>query len=105
MKARGYRILERNTEIRDDEADLIALDPDGRTLVIVEVKTRAAPEPVPELAITRAKQQHLVRLAARLQQRARYRNTRIRFDVLVIIWPDGELPQVRHHPGAFESPY
>lgn len=37
----GYRILARNVRVKPGEIDLIALDPDGVTLVFVEVKTRS----------------------------------------------------------------
>ena len=105
LTRQGYSILERNHEILDDEADLIALDPDGRTVVIVEVKTRRADDTVPEAALTRAKQFNLSRLAMRLQRSAEYGNRQIRFDVIAVIWPERGNPIIRHSPGAFQAPW
>ena len=64
LRRRGYRILHRNLTIGRDEADLVALDPDGRTIVIVEVKTRSSDYLAPEVKINRDKQYRLARLAA-----------------------------------------
>ena len=105
LRKRGYRILERNMPLADDEADLVALDPDGRTIVIVEVKTRSNGMTLPEASITRTKQFRLSRLASRLQQSPKYRDRPFRFDAVAIVWPEGQDPVVRHHPGAFESPW
>ncbi|MCI0362512.1 MAG: YraN family protein [Phycisphaerales bacterium] len=103
LRRRRYRILERNVPIGDDEADLVALDPDGRTIVIVEVKTKRDDTIAPELSITQAKQFHLMRLASRLQQTRRYANRPFRFDALAVIWPLDGKPTVRHHVGAFRA--
>jgi len=105
LKGKGYVILERNREIGDDEADLIAIDPDGRTLVVVEVKTRSDERAVPELAMTAKKKHRLTRLAARLLRDKRYADRALRFDVVAVVWPEGKEPQIRHHPGAFQSPW
>jgi putative endonuclease len=105
LRQRGYRILERNLPLADDEADLVAIDPDGRTIVIVEVKTRGSDAIAPEASITPIKQFHLSRLASRLQQRRGYQDRPFRFDALAIVWPDGGEPTVRHIPGAFQSPW
>jgi putative endonuclease len=105
LRRRGFEILECNREISDDEADVIALDPDGRTVVIVEVKTRRADDTAPEAALTRTKQFHLSRLAMRLQRSQQYRDCQIRFDVIAVIWPDQGEPIIRHTPGAFEAPW
>lgn len=103
---RGYRVIERNFSIGKDEIDLLMREPDGRTLVLVEVKTRSRAVPVlPEESVGTQKQRRLVRLAARLQQSAKYRDSPIRIDVVSIIWPEGEIPQVKHIPSAFDSPY
>ena len=32
LKRRGYRLLHRNFKLGDDEADIIAIDPDQRTM-------------------------------------------------------------------------
>ena len=45
LARRGYRILHRNLKIGRDEADLVAVDPGGRTPVSGEVKTRASVTP------------------------------------------------------------
>jgi len=103
LKRRGYRILHRKLTIGRDEADLVAVDPGGRALVIVEVKTRRRAAPPPEAGLTRAKHSRLVRLAARLQERREYRDMQIRFDAIAIVWPDGAKPDVRHYQDAFDS--
>jgi len=103
LAQRKYRILERNLPLVDDEADLVALDPDGRTIVIVEVKTRISDQIPPELAVTRTKQFRMTRLAARLQRRSRFKDKPFRFDAIAVVLPQAGEPIIRHHPGAFES--
>ena len=117
LRARGYKILERNLPLGDDEADLVALDPDQKTVVIVEVKTREvdashddANAATPELAVTRTKQFHISRLAARLQQSKKYKDRPFRFDVVAVVITSGESADsggstIRHIPGAFEAPF
>ncbi len=105
LKRRGYRILRRGWRAGRDEADLVAVDPDGRTLVIVEVKTRRSDAPPPEASIGRTKQYRLSRLADRLLKEPAMRGRPLRFDAVAIVWPaDGE-PEVRHYVDAFECPW
>jgi putative endonuclease len=101
LTRRGYRILHRNLSIGRDEADLVAVDPGGRTLVIVEVKTRSSVTPPPEAGLTRDKKRHLERFAARLGRRHEYRDLPIRIDAIAIVWPEGGKPDVRHYRDAF----
>jgi putative endonuclease len=103
LQQRGFQILERNLKFIDDEADLIALDPDGATIVIVEVKTRADAQATPEIAMTQTKQFRLSRLASRLQRWPQYRDRPLRFDVIAVVLLRGRDPVIRHHVGAFES--
>lgn len=105
LRDHGYRVIERNLRVGDDEADLIARDPDGTTIVIVEVKTRTDRDAVPEERIDDRKRFRLARLAANLQKRNAYRDRPFRFDVVAVNLPPGEEPRVRHIPAAFESPF
>jgi len=105
LRRRRYRILHRNLTIAKDEADLVALDPDGCTIVIVEVKTRRSGHVAPEANISREKRYRLARLAAKLQRMKSYAGRPFRFDVVTIIWPEGGRPEVKHYAGAFESPF
>lgn len=104
LRRRGYRLLERNLAVGRDEADLVAIAPDGRTLVIVEVKARRGANWAPEDRIDRGKCYRLARLAARLQRRPAHADRPVRFDAIAVTWPAGSRPQVRHYVGAFESP-
>jgi putative endonuclease len=100
---RGYRIIARNLRVGRDEADLVALDPDGATVVVVEVKTRGRRASEPEARVDRVKRARLVRLATRLERRRAYRDRPFRFDVIAIEWPAGGEPEVRHFEAAFEA--
>jgi putative endonuclease len=105
LRSHGYRILQRNLRIGDDEADLVARDPDGRTIVIVEVKTRTDRDSLPEARVDHRKVFRLSRLAANLQKRRMYRDQPLRFDVIAVNLPLDDEPRVRHIPAAFESPF
>lgn len=96
-------ILHRNLTIRNGEADLVALDPDGRTIALVEVKTRAAAVPPPEASVDHRKRRRLRRVAEWMQRSRRYADSPIRFDIIAIVWPEGGRPDVRHYAGAFED--
>jgi len=101
LRARGFRILERNLHVHDDEADLVALDPDGTTVVLVEVKTRSNDGIAPEASVNQRKRQHLVRMAMKLQQQPSYRDRPFRFDVVAVVMPENGDAIVRHIPAAF----
>ena len=88
LRFRFYRILDRNFRAGGAEIDVIAKK--GKTLVFVEVKTRRLePDSAdrltrPAAAVTRDKQEHIVRAAKiRLAQRPTP-DCSIRFDVIEV---------------------
>jgi putative endonuclease len=96
-RLRGYRIAGRNVRLRAGEIDLVARR--GRTIAIVEVKTRqslAAGEGYE--AVDRKKRERLVSLAT--EYTARERNVQVRYDVLSLFW-NGRRFIVSHYPDAF----
>ena len=107
LKRQGMKILVRQWHGRSGEVDLIARD--GRTTVFVEVKTRRVVIGTrPEEAVDRRKRQNILRLSqewARLQQRrgVPMETMSFRFDVVAIVWPDGEPPHIKHIRGAFDA--
>lgn len=103
LRRSGYRVLKRNLRNRFGEIDVIALDPDRRTVVIVEVKTGSDGPLAPEVHVTHEKQRKLVGLAAQCARRYRLTDRPIRFDVIGVDLPDHGEPTIRHHVGAFES--
>lgn len=100
----GYRILGRNLRNRYGEIDILAQAPDGRTIVVVEVKTaeESSPHRRPEERVNRHKQRRLVALAGQFARKLNLTGHPIRFDVIAIELTAPE-PTVRHHQGAFES--
>ncbi|GAB4550068.1 MAG: hypothetical protein Tsb0013_11680 [Phycisphaerales bacterium] len=106
LRRRRYRVLGRNVRSKAGEIDLVALAPDRRTLVIVEVKTRLAPEhhtphtPRPEDAITRDKRRRLLRLAHAEARRRNMSSAPVRIDVIAIEKPRTGRPVLRHHERA-----
>ena len=99
MKKQGYKILERNYVTPLGEIDLIARQ--GKTLVVVEVKTRKTTRfGSPREAVSVTKQQRLRRLADYYLKVKRLSDTPVRFDVVAITLADN-VPQVEIIPNAF----
>jgi Predicted endonuclease distantly related to archaeal Holliday junction resolvase len=107
LRGLGFAVLGRNLRVPMGEADLLCRDPDRRTVVIVEVKTRLrradAPELsltiAPEASITARKRRKLRQIARHLQRANRWEKVRI--DVVGVEFDDaGGDPVIRHHAGA-----
>jgi putative endonuclease len=101
LRNQGYKIIVRNFRCELGEIDIIARD--GKTLVFVEVKTRAYDEPTPEEQVNTDKQGQLTRAAKLYLSRYGVPQPPARFDVVAIVWPNGRDPQIRHIPNAFEA--
>ncbi len=115
LKRAGYRVLARNVRVRVGEADLVCLDRDRRTIVIVEVKARrrgsaghpASDSIAPEAAITAHKQRKLREITRSLVKLNRWDDRPVRIDVVAIEWPADATgkgrrgrPTIRHYEGA-----
>jgi len=95
LRAKGYRIVERNFRCKLGELDIVALD--GDTLVFVEVRTRSSARYGSALeAIPPAKQRQVARVAQ--VYLARRGAQLCRFDVVGITGDD-----VVHIPDAFRA--
>jgi putative endonuclease len=97
FRLRGYRILDRNVRLPAGEIDLVVRR--GRTIAIVEVKTRqsiAAGEG--HEAVGRTKRERMVRLGD--QYGARHPHAQLRYDIVSIFWTGWRFV-VTHYPDAF----
>ncbi|NVO19899.1 MAG: YraN family protein [Bacteroidetes bacterium] len=98
LTRKGYQIIKRNWRYNRDEIDIIAKD--GDWLVIVEVKTRTSDWfGEPEMAVTRTKQQSLVRAAQGYIMETDFKGE-TRFDVIGILF-DKQQVKLNHVEDAF----
>lgn len=108
LKKQGYKTLARNLRSRLGEIDLLCLAPDGKTVVFVEVKTAAADRKSkipPEHRVGQHKQRKIAMLAAQIIAKHKLTGRPIRFDVLGVTLHQDRDAEIRHYPGAFESPW
>jgi putative endonuclease len=103
LKRQRYKILHRGYRILGGELDIVAVD--GRTVVFVEVKTRATHAAGhPAEAVDLHKQTQLTQLALAYLRRYRLLDYSTRFDVIAITWPpDQRRPTIEHFKNAFEA--
>jgi len=103
LRNKGFTIITRNYRVDSGEIDIIARD--GKTLVFVEVKTRKTDEPTPESQVNNAKQHQITKAAKTYISRYGYPRPPARFDVVAVVWPDGNAPEIRHTEHAFEATF
>jgi putative endonuclease len=102
LRRNRYRVIGRNVRTAAGEADLLCIDPDRTTMVVVEVKSRtlapgqaSAPIP-PEASVTREKRQRLQRVARLLARANGWEDRRWRIDVVAVEIPAAGKEIVRH---------
>jgi len=96
----GYRLITRGYGTSQGEVDLICRQ--GDTLVFVEVKSRRQGQPAE--AVTPEKQRRLTLAALHFLKRYGLLEQRCRFDVVAIIWPEGDRPEsIEHFQDAFPA--
>lgn len=108
LKRLGYRVVDRNVRLGAGEADLICLDAERVSLIVVEVKTRRVdPDrrtsaPPAEANITATKRRMLIGLAHTVAARVGVPRGRVRIDVVAVDLPKrGRAPlDVRHYPSS-----
>ena len=99
----GWQILERNWRCREGEADIIALDPETDSLVVVEVKSRrGVGYGSPLETITYAKVRTLRQLAGIYARQSKVRARLLRVDAIGVLWPRGSQCKLIHARGIEE---
>ena len=99
LQANGYEILDRNWHAGHVELDIVARR--GETVIFVEVKTRGTDRFGPPEGFVTKRKQRLLSAAAAAYMQANGYEWALRFDVVSIVWPDGEAPVVEHYEDAF----
>jgi len=104
LKSQGYRILERNIQFRLGELDMIAQK--GNVIAFVEVKTRRTGNAgQPFEVVNPAKMRRIVSMAEAWLRYKKLGDDHLvfRFDIISIVWPEGEPPEIQHFENAFDA--
>ena len=101
LEDQGYTIVDRDWRLGRRDLDILAYTPDGNTLVVVEVKTRAGEDFLqPEEAVTRGKMRNLA-IAANAYVKERQVDKELRFDVISIVGCEHQVKSLQHLKEAF----
>jgi len=100
LRGLGYQVVDRDVRTPLGQLDLVAMD--GRTLVFVEVKTRAGHGfGLPQEAVDAKKIRKLRQLGLYYLKMHPFRGT-VRFDVVGLTLSDGRLTKVDHIKNAID---
>ncbi len=101
LHKKGYTIRECDWRIGHRDIDIIALTPDMRTVVFVEVKTRTSNlVRTPEQAVDHRKIRN-IGIAANAYVKMNKINLELRFDVLTIVGDENGIPVIEYLEDAF----
>ena len=98
LKHKGWRCIGKNIRFGNDELDILAVSPDQRTLAIVEVRSTAQVNKLPETTVGNSKRKALVRMAKQLRGKAAHANCVVRVDLITVRFVGGAT-KVEHFKG------
>ncbi len=102
LKEHGYEILEKNFKCKIGEIDVIARRK-GR-LAFIEIKTRTSMERgTPQEAVDLRKQEKIFKVAQWYIKGKSLVKTPLAFDVVAVLWREGQKPEIRLIADAFEK--
>ena len=85
LENEGYVVIDRDWRDGKRDLDILAVSPDGKTLVVVEVKTRSGEEyQQPEEAVDARKMRNLA-LAANTYVKEKQVDREVRFDIVTVV--------------------
>src|SRR3989338_7810548 len=90
----GWVILARQYRVQTGEIDLVAEE--VGEVVFVEVKTRRSNEVEPEESVGWQKLRRMERAAHQFLVERAWEERPHRFDVISIVWPEGQDPTLQH---------
>ena len=101
LEDEGYVIIDRDWKIGKRDLDILALSPDGKTLVVVEVKTRSGDEyQQPEEAVDGRKMRNLA-IAANAYVKEHLVDKELRFDIISVVGVGHQVEHLEHLKDAF----
>jgi len=102
LEKQGYELVEKNYKCRIGEIDAIAWR-NGR-LAFIEIKTRTNNQfGLPQEAVGLKKQGKIFKLAQWYLKEKNLLKAPIAFDVVAVLWKEGEKPEMRLITDAFEK--
>ncbi len=100
LKKNGYTILEKNYKCALGEIDAVAKRK-GR-LAFIEIKTRTGAQfGTPQEAVDARKREKLLKLASWYLKEKKMPDVPVSFDVVAVVWREGQAPDVRLLADAF----
>jgi putative endonuclease len=99
LRRQGYAMLARNLRVGRDELDLVMRDPDGKTVVLVEVKSSTLGALRARAALDAAKRGRLARALRQLERRGILAGHPVRLDG-VLVDTSVTPPGIHHLVGA-----
>ena len=101
LEDEGYVIIDRDWKIGKRDLDILALSPDGKTLAVVEVKTRSGDEyQQPEEAVDGRKMRNLA-IAANAYVKEHQVDKELRFDIISVVGVGHQVKCLEHLKDAF----
>lgn len=101
LEDEGYVIIDRDWKIGKRDLDILALSPDGKTLAVVEVKTRSGDEyQQPEEAVDGRKMRNLA-IAANAYVKEHQVDKELRFDIISVVGVGRQVEHLEHLKDAF----
>jgi putative endonuclease len=98
---KGWRCVGKNLRFGNDELDILALTPDAKTLVIVEVRSTMDRRRIPEQTIGSKKRAAMLRVAKQLRGEAKKHNCTLRMDLITVRLYEKE-PIINHFQGILK---
>ena len=101
LRKKGWRCVGKNLRFGNDELDILALTPDAKTLVIVEVRSTMDRRRIPEQTIGSKKRAAMLRVAKQLRGEAKKHNCTLRMDLITVRLYEKE-PIINHFQGILK---
>ena len=104
LQDKGYRILEQDWRSGHRDLDIIAVTPNGMTLVFVEVKTRRNETFLPAASAVDYRKTRNLTMAANFYVKTHFIDLPIRFDIIAVIGTTDADCRIEHIEQAFIPP-